>query len=75
MTMKALQKNDLTAAAKYQQTINQLFDNYAIGSSFVPVIKEAARRRGIVASSTCTFPIPPISKEQADAIARLMQSV
>lgn len=73
--VEALRKNDLTAAAKYQQTINQLFDIYAIGSSFVPVIKEAARQRGIVASSTCTFPIPSISKEQADAIARLMQSV
>lgn len=70
--IRAMRENDLAGIAVGQQRIDRLMNIYSIGSMFVPMIKEAARLRGIVPSSKCTFPIPLPSLEQSQSIAAIL---
>lgn len=72
--IQALRADDMISVSRYQQLINQLFDIYSVGSSFIPVIKEAARIRGYAANSCCTFPIPEISAAQRGKIHALIDA-
>jgi 4-hydroxy-tetrahydrodipicolinate synthase len=38
-------------------------DIYAIGSPFVPYVKEACRQKGHIACSKATFPLPELGEE------------
>lgn len=72
--VKAMRENDVEGIAKGQQTINRLMSIYAVGSVFVPMIKEGARLRGIVSSNKCTFPIPGVTEEQSAKVAEILKA-
>lgn len=69
---RALNAGDVAGMIRGQQTINRLFDIYAVGSSFIPIIKDAARQRGIIPSSACTFPIPEITPVQQARVREIL---
>jgi dihydrodipicolinate synthase/N-acetylneuraminate lyase len=69
----ALNDGDVAGIQNGQQTINRMFDIYSVGSSFIPVIKEAVRRRGIIPSAACTFPIPEITPAQQERVAEILK--
>ena len=48
-------------------------DLYAVRSPFLPVIKEACKLRGVVASSTGTFPMPNATVEDDAKILELLR--
>ena len=58
-----------------QRLIQQLFALYAIGSNFIPVIKEGVCMRGVQGSGRCTFPLPAMTQAQRQALCELMQRV
>lgn len=71
--MRAIRENDLKGVAEGQQRINRLMDIYFVGPMFVPIIKEAARMRGLASSSRCTFPIPEVDEGQQKAIRAILE--
>ena len=71
--IRAMRENDIEGIARGQQTINRLFDIYAVGPLFIPVIKEAALMRGIIESSACSFPMPAVTEEQRVKIAQILE--
>lgn len=71
--MRAIRENDVEGIVEGQQKINRLMDIYFVGPMFVPIIKEAARMRGLASSSRCTFPIPEVSEEQKAAIRSILE--
>ena len=70
--VRAMRENDLAGIAMGQQKIDRLMDIYSVGAMFVPIIKEAARIRGIVPSSNCTFPMPAATSEQSKLISAIL---
>ncbi len=70
--ISAMRENDLEGIARGQQTINRLFDIYSVGSVFIPIIKEAAKMRGIIADSCCAFPMPQGDEEQQEKIRKIL---
>lgn len=70
---KALRALDTEGIARGQQRVNSLFALYGIGSSFIPVMKEAARQRGIIRSAACSFPFPPLTAEQREQVRIALQ--
>lgn len=70
--IRALRDNDMEGVARGQQQIDRLMDIYSVGSLFVPVIKEAARLRGIVSSNACTFPMPEPTGEDDEKIGKIL---
>lgn len=72
--VRAMRENDLEGIAEGQEKINRLMKIYSIGPMFVSVIKEAAKMRGLVRSSRCTFPIPDVTEEQRGKIKALLES-
>lgn len=70
--MNAIRDGDAAGIAAGQQRIDRLMDIYSVGSVFVPIIKEAARLRGIVGSNICTFPMVPPAKEKCDRIISIL---
>ena len=71
--IRAVRADDMEGIARGQQTINRLFDIYSVSSHFIPVIKEAARMRGIISCSACTFPMPAVTDAQRDRIAEILR--
>ena len=71
--VRAFRENDLDGIARGQQTIDRLMDLYAVRSPFLPVIKEACKLRGVVASSTGTFPMPNATVEDDAKILELLR--
>lgn len=71
--IRALRNNDMEGAAGIQQQVDRLMDIYSVGTLFVPIIKEAARLRGIVSSSVCTFPMPSPTREDDEKIAEILR--
>ncbi|SFP59341.1 4-hydroxy-tetrahydrodipicolinate synthase [Oscillibacter sp. PC13] len=69
---KAFRENDLVGIAKGQQCVDHLMDLYAMRSPFLPVIKEAAKLRGIAATSASTFPMPNATVEDDAKILKLL---
>ena len=72
--IRAMRENDAEGIAAGQQQINRLFDIYAVGSLFVPIIKEGCRLRGVVGNSICTKPIPEVTAEQTEEIRKILAS-
>lgn len=70
--IRAMREEDTSAIAAGQQKINRLMDIYAVGSLFVPIIKEAAKQRGIIPSSACTFPMPEPTEAEIAKIRELL---
>lgn len=70
--VKAMRENDAEGMAKGQQAINRLMSIYAVGSVFVPIIKEGARVRGIVSSNKCTAPIPSVTEAQTAKVKEIL---
>ena len=70
--IRAMRENDAEGIAASQQQINRLFDIYAVGSLFVPIIKEGCRLRGVVGNSICTKPIPEVTAEQTEEIRKIL---
>ncbi len=70
--IRAMRDNDTEGIARGQQAINRLFDIYSVGPLFVPIIKEAAKIRGIIADSCCTFPMPQATPAQCDRIREIL---
>jgi 4-hydroxy-tetrahydrodipicolinate synthase len=62
--VRSMRENDAEGIARGQQTINRLFDIYAVAPNFIPVIKEAAKKRGIIENSCCSFPMPALTEDQ-----------
>lgn len=70
--IRAMRENDAEGIAAGQQQINRLFDIYAVGALFVPIIKEGCRLRGVVGNSICTKPIPEVTAEQTEEIRKIL---
>jgi 4-hydroxy-tetrahydrodipicolinate synthase len=71
--IRAMRENDTEGIARGQQTVNRLFDIYSVASLFIPVIKEAARKRGIVRNSCCSFPMPALTEEQNRNLTEILR--
>lgn len=71
--MRAIRENNFTEVVSGQQRIDRLMDIYTVGSMFVPMIKEAARLRGIIPSNYCSFPMPLPTQEQTKTIAAILE--
>lgn len=71
--IRTMRENDAEGIARGQQTINRLFDIYSVASLFVPVIKEAARKRGIIRNSCCSFPMPVLTEEQDKNLTEILR--
>lgn len=69
---QALRQNDADQIARGQQAVNKLFALYGVGSSFIPIMKEAARLRGIIKSSVCSFPFPSVSDKEREEIMNIL---
>ena len=70
--MSAIRSEDLGGMIAGQHRIDQLMEIYNISSTFVPVIKEAVRLRGIVKTSICTFPMTAPGVKEQDAILAIL---
>ncbi len=70
--VRAFRDNDLVGIFKGQQAIDRMMDLYAIRSPFLPVMKEAARLRGLAATSVGTFPMPCATIEDGAKILELL---
>lgn len=68
----AVRKGDFQKAAEYQQVIDQLMDIYAVGKPFVPFIKAALVRKGIIAHAAATKPMPEPTPEQLERLDEIM---
>lgn len=72
---RAFRENDLEGIVKGQRTIDRMMDLYAIRSQFLPVMKEAARMRGLASATVGTFPMPCATAEDSAKIRELFQRV
>lgn len=72
--MQSIRENNIEGIISGQQKIDRLMDIYAVGSMFVPIIKEAARLRGIASSNYCSFPIPMITSIESQAIEVILKT-
>lgn len=70
--IQAMREDDLVGIALGQQKIDRLMDIYSVGSMFIPIIKEAARLRGIISSTKCTVPMPTPTLAQSWSIAAIL---
>lgn len=70
--MKAIREEDAIGISTGQQKIDRLMDIYAVGSVFVPIIKEGARLRGIVDSNICTFPMVSPTETESESIIAIL---
>ena len=70
--VRAFRENDMEGIAKGQQAIDRMMDIYAIRDPFLPVMKEAARLRGLAATSVGTFPMPCATVEDDAKILELL---
>ena len=69
--MDAIRKGDWDRIVAGQRRIDRLMELYTIRPVFVPVIKEAARLRGMIPFSACTFPMTaPSGKDRATILSR-----
>jgi len=71
---RAFRENDLAGIARGQQCADSLMDLYTMRSPFLPVIKEAAKLRGIAATSASTFPMPNATVADDAKILELLHS-
>ena len=69
---KALRQNDANQIACGQQKVNKMFALYSVGTSFIPIMKEAARLRGIIKNSVCSFPFPSVSEKERQEIMKIL---
>lgn len=69
---RAFRENDLEGIARGQQRVDRLMDLFSMRSPFLPVFKEAARLRGIAATSASTFPMPNATVEDDAKILDLL---
>lgn len=74
-TAHALRNGDWARGVAGQRLIQRLFALYAIGSNFIPIIKEGVCLRGAAQSSRCTFPIPTCTPDQRGQLQKLMAEV
>ena len=72
---RMLREKNVDGSVAGQRLIQQLFALYAIGSNFIPVIKEGVCMRGVAGSSRCSFPLPEVTPEQRQTLRELMQRV
>lgn len=72
---RMLREKNVDGIVTGQRLIQQLFALYAIGSNFIPVIKEGVCMRGVAGSSRCSFPLPDMTQAQKQALCELMQRV
>ena len=72
---RMLREKNVDGIVTGQRLIQQLFALYAIGSNFIPVIKEGVCMRGVAGSSRCSFPLPDMTQAQKQALRELMQRV
>ena len=72
---RMLREKNVDGIVMGQRLIQQLFALYAIGSNFIPVIKEGVCMRGVAGSSRCSFPLPDMTQAQKQALRELMQRV
>lgn len=69
----ALRKSDLQKAANCQRCIDRLMDIYSVGKPFVPFIKAALARKGIIQHSMATKPMPAVTREQLEQLVEIME--
>ena len=72
---RMLREKNVDGIVTGQRLIQQLFALYAIGSNFIPVIKEGVCMCGVAGSSRCSFPLPDMTQAQKQALRELMQRV
>lgn len=70
---RAFRENDMEGVAKGQRAIDRMMDLYAIRSPFLPAMKEAAKLRGLAATSVGTFPMPCATEEDHAKVLELLR--
>lgn len=72
--INAMRNDDFKTVAECQQKINRLMDIYSISNNFIPVIKQAAKLRGIISSTNCIFPSAQADEIQTEKIKNLLSN-
>ena len=70
--MEALRRENMRGIAEGQRQIDRLSELYSLSPMRIPVLKEAARLRGVARTSLCTFPMRPVTAEQSAAVRRIL---
>jgi len=70
---RAANSADWREVAALQQVIDRLMDIYAVGSPFIPFIKQATALRGVPVSSRVSFPFPSVTEEQEQKLAEILR--
>lgn len=66
--VKAVNAEDWKRTALLQKKINRCMDIYAMGTPFVPYVKEAVRQLGIIECARCTFPMPKLDETERETV-------
>jgi 4-hydroxy-tetrahydrodipicolinate synthase len=69
----AFREDDLSMVAEIQQKVDRLMSIYNVGMPFVPYIKKAMQLRGVGVKPYCTIPLPTVTVEQGEKVARIMR--
>jgi 4-hydroxy-tetrahydrodipicolinate synthase len=73
--VKALQNNDLIAAADMQRRINRMMEFYTLGTPFMPIMKAALIKKGLALPPYCLEPLGEPGEEQKEKLSRLMSEI
>ncbi len=66
--VQAFEENDTEKISEIQKNIDCLMEVYAVGPSFVPIIKAAMEEKEIIHGTASAFPFPEVSEAQREAI-------
>ena len=69
---QAVNSGDWAESANIQRIIDRMMDIYAVGSPFIPFIKQATALRGVPVSSAVSFPFPSVTDAQTEALRRIL---
>ena len=72
---KAVDVNDMEKVAAIQNKVDKLFELYAIGTPFIPIVKKAMILRGVQIRDYCTKPFLRATKEQTQKIKEVLEFV
>jgi len=71
----AVNRRDALLIAEHQKIFDLMMGLYSIRSPFMPVMKQAMRRRGLTLGNACLTPYPPLTRAEQDRLYALMDRI
>lgn len=68
----SMRNDDIVLSSMIQKEVNRLMDIYSVAPYFIPVIKEALKRKGIIKNGAATFPFTSPKGEELDRLYRIL---